>query len=250
MEIDQEERQDIELDDGFNIEAEETENSGSEAGAVAETPQDKTREVPVENMPEQAPQARQPESLADVPQNIASEMEELKKLNPAVADLAMENSPDGESIRRRLEHYGAESGQDRGEFILERRNRERMAASEQQARIDAHNRQFHETIKSRNPAYYDLITNQNRRAEAQSYFRNIFGWIESKPYSEAKNLMQIAEKGRDPNQICDLIERYEREKGRPDATGALAVPSRGMPYAPAGIGDRDDFDAGWNLNND
>ncbi len=64
--------------------------------------------------------------------------------------------------------------------------------------------------------------------------------------------MQIAQKG-NANQVLQLIEKFENEKGgrkRADPTGALAVPGRGAPMAPAGIGDKDDLDAGWNLNKD
>lgn len=76
--------------------------------------------------------------------------------------------------------------------------------------------------------------------------------IAAKPYAEAAQLMEVARNGRDPAQVSALLTRFERERGggrkQPDPTGALAVPGRGAPVAPTGVGDKDDFDAGWNAN--
>ena len=66
--------------------------------------------------------------------------------------------------------------------------------------------------------------------------------------------MQVAQNGRDPNQICDLLDQYYKERGRTrlntrrDPTGAIAVPSRGAASNVAGIGDKDSFDAGWSIH--
>lgn len=162
----------------------------------------------------------------------------------------MEDSPDGAAIRKRLETYGAEYAQDKAESVLEKRQERFRQEQAQKAQIDAHNRNFMETIRKRNPEYFDLISNEKRRDEAQRYFKGVFSWIESLPFREAKTLMETAQNGKDPNQICDLVERYEKEKGRPDPTGGFAVTGRGASFVGGGIGDRNDMDAGWNLNRD
>lgn len=183
--------------------------------------------------------------LETPPENIADEWATLNKLNPEAARLALEDSAEGEAIRNRLEHYGAEQAQDRAEMILYRRNQE-------QAAIDAHNKRFKETIQKNHPEYFAMISDPSRKAEAAQYFKSVLDWIAQKPYAEAQKMIEIAQCGRDPEQVCALISRYEKEKGatakKPDATGAYAVPSRGAPVAPAGVGDKDDFDAGWNMN--
>lgn len=207
-----------------------------------------------ESQPVTTPTTPQPETqlpvqpaglLEVVPENIAEEWDNLNKLNPAAAKLALEDSPEGEAIRKRLENYGAEQAQDRAEMTLYMRNQE-------QATIDAHNRRFRETLQRNNPEYFSMISDPSRKAEAAKYFQDVFDWIGSKPYAEAQGLMEVAQHGRDPEQICALINRFEKEKGtankKPDATGAYAIPSRGAPTAPTGIEDKDDFDAGWNLN--
>ncbi len=194
-------------------------------------------------------------SLETVPDEIADEFESLKKLNPAAAELAMEDSPEGASIRARLEQYGAELAQDRAETLLYQRaqrtaEQEARRTMQEQARA-AHNAAFKAMFERDHPEYAAMMNDPGRRAEAVQYQQSIFDWIAAKPYSEAAELMEIAKNGRDPEQVSALITRFEREKGvtrRADPTGALAVPGRGAPIAPTGVGDKDDFDAGWNAN--
>lgn len=208
-----------------------------------ETPPDKTLRRPSE----------QPQYLQEAPEGIRDELETLKRLNPNAAQLALEDSPEGEAIRKRLENYGAEIAQDRAESTLEKRRLATARQQQEEARIQAHNRNFMEHIRQNQPEYFKLITDPNRKTEAQKYFRSVFDWIGDKPYKEAERLMRVAQSGRDPAQICQLIKDFEasrQAKKRPDATGAYAVPSRGMPAAQAGIGDKDDFEAGWDMNRD
>lgn len=219
-------------------------------------------EVPTRPEPEQPAQFEaQPQSvgalksLETVPEEIADEFESLKKLNPEAAKLALEDSPEGASIRARLEQYGAELAQDRAETLLYQRaqrtaEQDARRAMQEQARA-AHNAAFKAMFERDHPEYAAMMNDPGRRAEAAQYQQHIFDWIAAKPYSEAAELMEIAKNGRDPEQVSALITRFEREKGvtkRADPTGALAVPGRGAPIAPAGVGDKDDFDAGWNAN--
>jgi hypothetical protein len=204
----------------------------------------------------QLPPEPVPVSTVEVPDEIADELETLKTLNPDAAALALEDSPEGAIVRARLEQYGAELAQDRAEQVLYQRRqaqalREAETARFEQAR-EAHNAAFKAMFERDHPEYAAMLADPARKAEAARYQQEVFDWIAAKPYAEAAGLMQIAKSGRDPSQVSALLTAFERERrtGRkqPDPTGALAVPGRGAPVAPTGIGDKDDFDAGWNAN--
>lgn len=221
----------------------------------ASQPEPNAQPQPANEVPPQVPaqpQPEEPKKIEAIPENIRDEYEELKNLNPKAAELALEDSPEGEAIRKRMASYGAEAAQDRAEVVLDRRDAEIEKARAQQSAVEAYNKRYMETIRQGNPEYFSLINDPKRKAEASQYFDSINDWIQSKPYKEAQPLLQIAQKG-NANQVLQLIEKFESEKGgrkRADPTGALAVPGRGAPMAPAGIGDKDDLDAGWNLNKD
>ncbi len=207
--------------------------------------------------PQPVPQGRptEPKQLESVPEEIADEIKELEAISPAAAKLAMEDSPEGAAVRERLVNYGAAMAQDRAEFVLARRDQAHKEATAEakrnEAAVRAHNENFMGTIKRELPDYFALLNDPARKAEAAKYQQDVFSWIGSKPYTEATPLMEIARSGRDVNQVVSLLKQFESErrggKTTPDPTGALAVPGRGAPTAPAGIGDKDDFDAGWNL---
>ena len=202
------------------------------------------------------PAKPEPPKLIEVPEHLADELATLKKLNPAAAELALEDSPEGERLRSRMEEYGAEMALDRAEIVLDKRNRETAAhqaeVARQQQTIAEHNNRFMATLQREHPEYAAMITDPARREEAVKKQNEIMGWISAKPYAEGARLMKIAQEARDPNEVCALITQFESERqAKPkqaDPTGALAVPGRGAPTAPAGIGDKDDFDAGWNAN--
>ena len=202
------------------------------------------------------PAKPEPPKLIEVPEHLADELATLKKLNPAAAELALEDSAEGERLRSRMEEFGAEMALDRAEMVLDKRNRETAAhqaeVARQQQTIAEHNNRFMATLQREHPEYAAMITDPARREEAVKKQNEIMGWISAKPYAEGARLMKIAQEARDPNEVCALITQFESERqAKPkqaDPTGALAVPGRGAPTAPAGIGDKDDFDAGWNAN--
>ena len=202
------------------------------------------------------PAKPEPPKLIEVPEHLADELATLKKLNPAAAELALEDSVEGERLRSRMEEFGAEMALDRAEMVLDKRNRETAAhqaeVARQQQTIAEHNNRFMATLQREHPEYAAMIIDPARREEAVKKQNEIMGWISAKPYAEGARLMKIAQEARDPNEVCALITQFESERqAKPkqaDPTGALAVPGRGAPTAPAGIGDKDDFDAGWNAN--
>lgn len=243
---------DAEFDEGFELE-----------GGEPERPEPEKEEQPTETVPETVPESlppeeeppafeappEQPRQLEKAPDAIAGELENLRKLNPDAAALALEDSAEGEAIRRRLEIYGVEQAQDRAEMTLYRRSREAERQRAAQARIEAANRDFAATLRRGAPAYFDLMNDPNRRSEAERYIRDVESWIESRPYREGLELMEIRRRG-SAGQVCDLIRRFEAAKSgrKKDAAAMFAAPSRGAPAAPHGIGDENDFDAGWDLH--
>lgn len=218
--------------------------------------------APQENIQEQ-------KRTVEIPAEIKDEWAVLQRQSPEAAALAVEDSVEGEQVRQRLSEFGATVAFDRAEVVLERRKRavlEKQREDIQNQRlVEEHNRYFTSVLQREHPEYLAMMQDHARRAEAQATVNDIFAWIGSKPYSEGEKLMPIARSGRDPMAISALLSQYERErnvkigsrvaeqqrqqaKPRVDPTGAMAVPSRGASVMPTGIGDKDSFDAGWELS--
>lgn len=242
-------------------------------GGTTEEPSDGAEDAPATTPPPEMPEYRVPPEaeqppaartgvpavqesapmLEAVPEDIEEEWKRLKAVSPEAARLALEDSPEGERLRSRLESYGAELALDRAERVLELRDRARQEAERSRRAVEEHNRQFFATLGSRVPEYTAMLRDSGRAGELRAYQRDVVRWIESKPYAEGARLMRIAQSGKDAGEVADLLERFERERAgarrTPDPTGALAVPGRrGPSVAPAGVGDKDDFDAGFRLS--
>ena len=128
---------------------------------------------------------------------------------------------------------------------------ERETMRQEQARqaVAARQQHFLQVMKQDHPDFHALLTGGDQAAQMR--FRNdVMAWIKAKPYAEAAPLMDIFTNSQDPQEISSLLARFKHERNarRPDPTGALAVPGRGGTVAPAGIGDKDDFDAGLSLS--
>jgi len=215
---------------------------------------------PVVQSPSVVPQGQQQDTrqvkpkVVEINDDIKEEWERLKKISPDAAALVQEDSPEGQRLRERLGEYGASYAYDESARILEGRNNAVRMQQERQRRLNQqivdHNNYFMSRMNQLHPEHMQLLRDPNRKSEAQARVRDIFQWIESLPYSEAKNLMPIAQSGRDPEQVGALLTRYYQARGkgsvtskRKDPTGAMAVPGRGGTVAPVGVGDKDDFDA-------
>ena len=189
--------------------------------------------------------------LEAVPDGIAEELEDLRRINPEAARLALEDSPEGESLRSRLERYGADLAMDKAEYIMDRRERARHEEMRSRQAVEEHNRRFFATLDSRVPDYAAMLRDASRRHELRAYQQELFRWIEGKPYAEGARLMRIAQAGTNAEEVADLLSRFDAERNRsrtPDPGGALAVPGRrGPAVAPTGIGDKDDWDAGFRM---
>lgn len=196
-----------------------------------------------------------PVAPVEIDETIADEFAELVRLSPQAAALAREDSPEGAAIRDRLARVGADSAFDRAEVLLERRERAAQAVNAQHQAIEAHNRSFQSVISAEHP---DLFAPDRTPEQNQRLMSDMREWIESKPYVEARGLMEIYEGGRDPRQVAALLTRFKQEVGTTGTAGAskkpvvdptamMAVAGRGAPIVPKGIGGKDDFETGWNL---
>lgn len=273
----QEDASALDFDDGFNdgedvpgknaeaqaLQAEQDQTHVTEAAATA-TPshEQAVRQEPVAVQPAAAPvvyeAAPQPEPVKklDIPEDIRAEYEELKNLSPDAATLAEEDSPEGQTIRKRLEQYGADSAMDRADIIMGHRRDEAAQRAQQSRAIAEHNANFNAVLHRELPDLMAMVNDKARMQETAQFYTDVKAWIEGKPYAEAAPLMQIYAGGRDPHAVAGLIKSFQKEKQtaaqapkKPthDPNAALAVPGRGAPVAPTGIGDKNDFDAGWNL---
>lgn len=182
-------------------------------------------------------------TLGDVPEEIRAEFGKLREMSPQAAAMALEDTPEGEALRRRLRDLGADSALDRAELVQDRRQRAQAEEQARQQALEAYNRNFRVVLEQDHPELFDPARNT-------SLLQDIRSWIENKPYTEAAPLMQVYMAGRDPHQVSALVSRFKQERTTakaPDPTKAFAVPGRGAPIAPPGIGDKDDFEAGFNL---
>lgn len=187
--------------------------------------------------------------MVEIPEGIKSEFAELEQLSPEAAAIAREDSPEGETLRKRLAEYGADNAMDRAELFMARREREAVAAQQQAGMVEAANRNFVAVVRQAHP---DLFEASRSKADNERFQADMRAWIEKKPYDEAAPLMQVFLHGQDPYAVADLITRFKNERQAPQKAwtnpdGAFAVPRRGAPVVPQSVGSKDDFDAGWNI---
>ncbi len=191
----------------------------------------------------------QPPKTVEIPEAIRAEFAELEQLSPEAAAIAREDSPEGDTLRRRLAEYGADNAMDRAELFMARREREAVAAERQAGMVEAANRHFVTVVRQAHP---DLFEASRSKADNERFQADMRAWIEHKPYAEAAPLMDVFLHGRDPHAVAELITRFKNERQTPQMArtnpdGAFAVPRRGAPGVPQGVGSKDDFDAGWNI---
>lgn len=191
-----------------------------------------------------------PKSVA-IAEDIAEEFEELKRLNPQAAIIAAEDSEDGEVMRRRLSQYGADSALDRAEIIMSKRDDSRRDFERQQRAIEEHNTLFKSVVEREAPDFTAMCNDPSRAVEASEFVSSMERWIKAHPYEQAEGMMKVFKGGRDPHEVAQLINNFSKARGTKvaaDPSAALAVPKRGAPVAPKGVGSKDDFDAGWNMS--
>lgn len=189
--------------------------------------------------------------LVEIPDALQAEFKELQRLNPEAAALAQEDSPDGEAIRSRLGNYGADLAMDRAERVLEGRQKQAVRIQEEQQAVEQHNAHFMAVLEHEVPDVMAMVKDKARMRDTAQFHTDMQAWIMGKPYAEAEPMMRTFQQGRDPHAVAALMKQFIQERKAaprpkgPDPDGALAVPGRGAPVAPSGIGDKDDFDAGF-----
>ena len=226
-----------------------------EPGKPAEQPEQEPEQVSEEGTPPSPEESSagqavpQPEPAVQAQPAAPDPQPREEPQPPEAAAIAREDSPEGETLRRRLAEYGADNAMDRAELFMARREREAFAAQQQAGMAEAANRNFVAVVRQAHP---DLFEASRSKADNERFQADMQAWIEQKPYAEAAPLMDVFLHGRDPHAVAELITRFKNErqasqKARTNPDGAFAVPRRGAPVVPQGVGSKDDFDAGWNI---
>lgn len=203
---------------------------------------------------EQADQ-QQDVKTVEVPDDLKTELEELTKRDPQLAAIVLEDSKDGEKLRKGLEEYGIDYAEERADTIRMRREVHQKVSSveaiTQTAARDAKVSAFYQAVSVKHPDWVSITTDPARRQEYDAYMANVRSWAESLPYADGADAFRIMEKGT-PAEVTDLLDRFKAAKHGggtdrkgPSAEDALAVPSRSGPPPSRKIASKDDFDAAF-----
>jgi hypothetical protein len=200
---------------------------------------------------EQAP----PEAKVEVPEELKTEIEELTKRDPQLAAIVLEDSKDGERLRKGLEEYGVDYAEERADTIRMRREVHQTVASVQstaqnvvrETKVSA----FYAAVAEKHKDWVDVVTDPARRPEYDAYMKEVRTWAESLPYAEGAKAFRVMEQGT-PTEVVGLLDRFKEAKNGggnarkgPSAEDALAVPSRSGPPPSKKIAAKDDFDAAF-----
>lgn len=191
----------------------------------------------------------------DVPDDLKTEIDELKKRDPQLAAIVLEDSRDGEKLRKGLEEYGVDYAEERADTIRLRREVHQKVASveatTQSAARDAQVNAFYSAVAVKHQDWVDITTDPARRQEYDAYMKDVRTWAESLPYADGAKAFRVMEKGT-PAEVVDLLDRYKAAKhgggsGKPgpSADDALAVPSKSGPPPSRKVASKDDFDAAF-----
>ena len=120
------------------------------------------------------PESPQVPDKMEMPEHLQNEFERLQAIDPELAQLALEDSADGQAIRARLEEYGAAIAHDHARLVvLTRQQRHDMElVRQEQAMRDEQARQAHfmGVMQQEHPDFYSLITGKDQAAQVR--FRN------------------------------------------------------------------------------
>jgi hypothetical protein len=203
---------------------------------------------------EQPEQQKAPTTI-EVPADLKTEIEELTNRDPQLAAIVLEDSKDGEKLRKSLEEYGVDYAEERADTIrLRREVRQKVSSVEattQSAMRDAKADAFYSAVSVKHPDWVSVTTDPARRQDYDAYMANVRSWAESLPYAEGAAAFRVMEKGT-PAEVVDLLDRYKAAKQGggtdrkgPSADDALAVPSRSGPPPSRKIASKDDFDSAF-----
>ena len=194
-------------------------------------------------------------TAVEVPEDLQTEIEELKKRDPQLAAIVLEDSKDGEKLRKGLEEYGVDYAEERADTIRLRREVSQkvssVEATTQSAVRDAQTQAFYSAVAVKHQDWVSVTTDPARRQEYDAYMKDVRTWAESLPYAQGAQAFRVMEQGT-PAEVIDLLDRYKSAKhgngsGRkgPSAEDALAVPSRSGPPPSKKMAPKDDFDAAF-----
>ena len=180
-------------------------------------------------------QARMAEQNVTEKERPASSVDGLEEIPGELHEFFLEQSLEGDRLRRVLDEYGPEQAAFAAENLRERRElrgvRDSFTQDYEQERIDRHRN----AVANACPDYADAILG-NDKAKTDELFSGVRAWIGTLPYEEGVRMMQYAQEGTTA-QTIELLNRYHayrkggaQERVRNLAASNMAVPShKGVP---------------------
>lgn len=196
--------------------------------------------------------------LAEVPEDIREDVDSFGKANPEYAALAVEDSKDGERLRRALAEYGPDHVlvAEMADRIADKRGRlDSTTAKVEQAAAEVLDAHF-AVIDAAHPDYgalrkADLSVPENK-AKLEAFKARMDTWAEAKPGKEYMEIQRIRESGT-AQEVCAVLTRFKeetssarQERTRQAAEAALAPPTKNSPVPVPPGSDKGSFEDGWN----
>lgn len=204
-------------------------------------------------------------------------VDEFSKANPELAPLIVEDSKDGERMRRILGEYGADHTATAAEFVIAKRN---VLAAEAQrvqaARAEVVVRHYN-TLAENHPEFAEALIGVSDEARQQraEFTAQIQEWVGRLPYDQGLYASNVL-KGGTTAQVSFVIGEFKKslapaapvapaapqslaatqpavaqgasdnaQRIRRAAEAGIAVPARSAPTLPISQPDKDDFSAAF-----
>lgn len=213
----------------------------------------------------------QPIKADSVDEEARIQISEFVKANPELAPLIVEDSKDGERMRRILSEYGGDHTATAAEMVVEKR---RMVAAEAQ-RVQATQKEIvvnhYKRLAADHPEYADAMvgTTDESFAKRAHLQEEIQAWISTLPYDQGVYAANAIAQGT-TDEVSFVLEQFKQSQAAPvapiapaatqaampagvnaqrtrrAAEAGLAVPVRSAATLPKSTPDKDDFDSAWN----
>lgn len=198
------------------------------------------------------------EPLKEVPEEIREDVEVFSKTNPDYAALAVEDSRDGERLRKALAEYGPEHV-----FVAEMADR----LAEKRGHVQGKAAEFEQAAQDLAEAHYGAIyaahpdlealrtadqSQPENRAKLDAYYARVDSWAEDKPGKEYVEIQRIRKEGT-AQEVCALLSRFKEETGpkarqekvRQAAEAAMAPKGKPSPPPRVEAPEKGSFNDGW-----
>lgn len=196
-----------------------------------------------------------PEQMAeaDVPEELRDDLAVISGLDPELAGLVLEQSADGERLRKSLAKFGPETAAALADSLRTRRIVEERHHQEEVVRKDRAAVKQYEEILTARPELDELATmardaqgqvqlaaRKGKEAEFNAYFKGLGEWLDELPHKTARVYSDIVWRTGNAKEVADVLEEYgkartAREHVDTDQAEELA-PVRTRSRGPSGEG--------------